>query len=270
MGKRFEGKVVWITGGGSGIGREMALEFAREGAAVAISGRRRDRLDEVVAELQALGAEALAVQADVVVEEDVARTVAAVVERFGKLDVAIANAGFSVAGPIERLTADDWRRQMDTNVVGVAMTAKYAAPELEKTRGRLAVMGSVAGTVSVAGTGPYSASKYAVRSVAQTLALELAPRGISVTLVQPGFVKSDIAKVDNQGRLRPERKDRRPAQLLWETDRAARAIVRAVYRRKLTYTFTAHGRVAAFLGTHMPGLVHFVLSRSGKTYKRGE
>lgn len=265
---KFEGSSVWITGGGSGIGREMALEFARQGASVAVSGRREDRLAEVVAEIEALGRSALAVPCDVTDEAAIEAAVAQVVDTFGKLDVAVANAGFGVAGRVEKLTAEDWRRQMDVNVVGTASTARHAAPELERTGGRLAIMGSVAGTISVAGTAAYSASKYAVRSLAQTLMLELEPRGVSVTLVQPGFVKSEIAQVDNRGRHRPDREDPRPAKLMWETDRAARVIVRAIHRRRREFTFTGHGRFFAFVGKHMPGIVHQVLLRTGRTYKR--
>ncbi len=268
MSKRFDNKVVWITGGGSGIGREMALEFARHGASVAVSGRRDDRLQEVVREVEALGGRALSVPCDVTVEAEVEAAVAKVVEKFWQLDVAVANAGFAVAGEISKLTAEDWRRQMDVNVVGAAMTAKYAAPELEKTGGRMAIIGSVAGNISVAGTGAYSASKYAARSLAETLGQELHGRGVSVTLVQPGFVKSEIAQVDNKGQHNPRRKDRRPSQLMWETDDAARVIVRAIHRRKRVFTFTAHGKLAVFLGTFTPGLVHFAITRSGKTYKR--
>lgn len=270
MSKRFENKVVWITGGGSGIGREMALEFAREGANVAVSGRREDRLEQVVREIEALGGRGLAVPCDVTVEAEVEAAVATIVETLWQLDVAVANAGFAVAGNVAKLTAEDWRRQMDVNVVGAAMTAKYATPELEKTGGRLALIGSVAGTISIAGTGAYSASKYAVRSLAETLGQELHARGVSVTLVQPGFVKSEIAQVDNKGQHNPRRKDRRPEKLMWETDDAARVIVRAIHRRKRVFTFTAHGKLAAFLGTVAPGLVHFAVTRTGKTYKRGE
>ncbi len=267
MAKRFEDKVVWITGGGSGIGRALAHEFASEGAVVAVSGRRADRLDEVVSELEAAGARALAVPCDVVDEDQVAAAVAKIIDELWQLDVAVANAGFAVAGRIEKLSAEDLRRQFDVNVVGAAMTAKHAAPELRKTRGRLALIGSVAGAISVAGTGAYSSSKYAVRSLAQTLALELHPE-VSVTLVQPGFVASDIARVDNAGRFDADRRDPRPAALMWKTDAAARVVVRAIHRRRREFTFTAHGKVAAFLGRHTPGLVHFVLSRSGRTYKR--
>jgi NAD(P)-dependent dehydrogenase (short-subunit alcohol dehydrogenase family) len=264
----FREKVVWITGGGSGIGHAMALEFARLGARVAVSGRRLDRLKAVAEELRELGADAIAIECDVTDEDAVEQAVAAVVDRFGSLDVAVANAGFAVAGRVAKLSAADWRRQLNVNVVGTALTAKHAAPELAKTHGRLAVMGSVAGTISVAGTGAYSASKYAVRSLAQTLALELHADGISVTLVQPGFVKSEIAQVSNEGVHNANRKDRRPARLMWESADAARVIVRAIHRRKREFTFTAHGKIAAFLGTHVPGLVHFALTRSGKSYTR--
>ncbi|MFT6396865.1 MAG: NADP-dependent 3-hydroxy acid dehydrogenase YdfG [Bradymonadia bacterium] len=246
----------------------MALEFARQGANVAVSGRRLDRLQVVADEVTATGREGMAIQCDVTDEAAVEAAVSSLIDRFGQLDVVVANAGFAVAGNVTKLSAEDWRRQFDVNVVGAALTAKYSAPELEKTNGRLALIGSVAGTISMAGTGAYSASKYAVRSLAQTLALELHSKGISVTLVQPGFVKSEIAQVSNEGVHNPNRKDRRPAKLMWEADDAARVIVRAVYRRKREFTFTAHGKLGAFLGTHMPGLVHFALTRSGKGYDR--
>lgn len=271
MGARFEDKVVWITGGGSGIGRELALEFARNGASVAVSGRREDRLEEVVSEVEALGRPAFAVACDVADEASVAAAVEAVVGRFGRLDVAVANAGFAVAGRIDKLDADDWRRQLDVNVVGVAMTARYCVPHLEATGGRLAIVGSISGVVSIANNGPYSASKFAVRSIAQTLSIELAPKGISVTLIQPGFVKSEIAQVDNEGRYNPERKDRRPANLMWETDRAARVMVRAIAARKREFTFTGHGKVVAFLAQHMPSAVNAALRRAAtkKARSRG-
>ena len=261
----FRDKVVWITGGGSGIGAELARQFAAQGARVAVSGRRTERLDEVAAEL---GGSGLAVQCDVTEETSIEAAVAAVVEHFGRLDVAIANAGFAVAGRIEKITAAEWRRQLDVNVVGAALTARHAIPHLVATKGRLAIIGSVAGVITVAGTGAYSTSKHAVVSLARTLALELHGDGVSVTLVQPGFVKSEIAQVNNAGVHNPNRKDRRPGWLMWETDDAARVIIRAIRKRRREFTFTTHGKLAVFLGRHFPGLVHFVLSRSGRTYKR--
>jgi NAD(P)-dependent dehydrogenase (short-subunit alcohol dehydrogenase family) len=182
--------------------------------------------------------------------------------RFGRLDVALANAGFSVPGRIEELTGDDWRRQLDTNVVGAALTARAAIGALERTRGRLALTGSVAGFVPAPSFGAYHASKYALRALGATLALELAPRGVSCTLLHPGFVVSEIAQVDGQGHFDPSRADKRPHRFMWPTDRAARVMVDAIYRRKREMVFTGHGRAAAWLGMHFPSLIHLVMSSS--------
>jgi NAD(P)-dependent dehydrogenase (short-subunit alcohol dehydrogenase family) len=255
---KFQDAVVWITGGGSGLGRAMALEFARQGAHVAVSGRRQELLDEVVEDVTRMGRKGLAVICDCTDEAAVERAVATVVEHFGKLDVAVANAGFSVAGSVASLSADDWRRQLDINVVGAALTARHAIPHLEKTRGRLALVGSVAGLVYFPGFAAYQASKAAVLALGRTLAMELAPKGVSCTVLQPGFVSTDIAKVDNQGRFDPNRRDPRPANLMWEAEPAARKMVRAIAARRVEFTFTGHGRLGAWLGRHLPWLVQWL------------
>ncbi len=259
----FEGKVVWITGGGSGIGRALAHEFARQGARVAVSGRRAERLEETVEQVDAIaGTEGagLAVVCDVTDEEQVVDAVATVVAHFGQLDVAIANAGFGVGGRVEELSADDWRRQLDVNVVGAAITARHALPELRKTAGRVVLMGSVSGTIANPGNAAYCASKYAVRAIGQSLAMELAGEDVSCTLIQPGFVSSEIGQVDNDGNYHDEWEDRRPQQLMWPAEKAAKTIVGAIAKRKREFTFTGHGKVAAFLGKHAPGLVHHAVS----------
>lgn len=264
MAKRFENKVVWVTGGGSGIGRALAMAFGDEGAAVAVSGRREDRLHEVVQELESRGAKGLAVRCDVADEASVAEAVQKVVRTLGGLDVAVANAGFSVAGRIEKLSAADWRRQLDVNVIGAAMTARYSIPHLRERKGRLVLIGSVSSMMSTPGLGAYTASKYAVRALGQTLAVELHGSGVSCTTIHPGFIESEIAQVDNQGRFDAGREDRRPKNLMWPADRAARVMVNAIAKRKREFTFTGHGKAGAFAGRHMPGLLHFGLTRSQK------
>lgn len=264
MAKRFENKVVWITGGGSGIGRALALAFADEGAAVAVSGRREERLHEVVQQLESRGVKGLAVRCDVADEASVAEAVQKVVRTLGGLDVAIANAGFSVAGRIEKLSAADWRRQLDVNVIGAAMTARYSIPHLRERKGRLVLIGSMSSMMSAPGLGAYSASKYAVRAIGQTLAVELHGSDVSCTTIHPGFIESEIAQVDNQGRFDAGREDRRPKNLMWPADRAARVMVYAIAKRKREFTFTGHGKAGAFAGRHMPGLIHFGLTRGKK------
>jgi short-subunit dehydrogenase len=184
-----------------------------------------------------------------------------VVTAFGRMDVAVANAGFAVAGRIEKLGADDWRRQLDTNVVGLAITARHAIPHLRKTGGRLALVGSVASMLSTPNVGAYAASKFAVRAIGQALAAELHGSGVSCTTLHPGFVESEIGHVDNHGVYREDFEDRRPRRLFWSSERAARVMVRAIERRKREYVFTGHGKIGGFVGRHMPGLVHFFVTR---------
>ena len=266
--QRFTDHVVWITGGGSGIGAALALEFARQGADVAVSGRRVDRLADTVARIEALGRRGLAVTCDVTDDADVARAVAEVVAALGRLDVVVANAGFGVAGKIEALPIEAWHRQFATNVCGVASTIRHALPHLRESRGRLALIASVAGLLPTPGNGAYAASKYAVRGLGQTLAIELAGSGVTCTLIHPGFVASEIAQVDNDGRHHPGRRDPRPAKLMWTAEDAARVCVRAIHRRAREYTFTVHGRIGGFLGRHLPGLVHFAMVRLGRRSRR--
>lgn len=254
--KKYQGKVAWITGGGSGIGEAIALELARQGARVAVSGRRIEKLEETVARIQAVGGKGLAVVCDVTDEQQIIDAVDQVVTEWGRLDVALANAGFGVGGPIEKLDADDWRRQFDTNVVGLAITVKHALPELKKVGGRVALMGSVAGTITAPGTIAYNASKFAVRGIGLTLAIELVGTGVSCTTIQPGFVESEIGQVDNQGQFRSDWKDTRPKMIMWSAERAAKVCVDAIWEREREFTFTGHGKLGAFLGKHTPGVVY--------------
>lgn len=263
----FAGQVVWITGGGSGIGEALALEFAFQGADVAISGRRADKLEAVAEKVRAKGRRALAVPCDVTEDASVIDAVERVVSEFGQLDVCVANAGFSVAGRFEQLTSEDWRRQLDVNVVGLATTLREALPHLRKSRGRAVLVASVASMIPSPGVSAYAASKYAVRAIGQTLAVELHGTGVSVTTLHPGFVESEIAQVDNQGVHDPARADKRPANLMWPADKAAKVCVRAIAARKREFVFTGHGKLGGFIGRHMPGFAHFVMTRGAAKKK---
>ncbi|MBX7192999.1 MAG: SDR family NAD(P)-dependent oxidoreductase [Sandaracinaceae bacterium] len=257
----LDGRVAWITGAGSGIGRALALELARRGAVIAVSGRRVANLEEVAKDIERVGGRALPVACDVTEEEDVARAVAQVVRELGQLDICVANAGFSVMGSIAKLSAEDWRRQLDTNVIGAVITAKHALPHLEKTKGRVAFVASVSAFVPAPGLGAYNASKAALRAIGLTLAAELHGTGVSATLLHPGFVESEIAQVDNKGHFDPARADKRPKNLMWKAEDAARVMADAIWARKRELVFTGHGKVGAFVGQHAPGLLHLALTR---------
>lgn len=259
----FQNQVIWITGASSGLGKYMAFEFAKNGGKLALSGRRIDKLEEVLQKVKALGGEGIIVPCDVLDESEIEIAVQKIISHFGRLDVAVANAGYGIFGKIEDLTAKEWRRQMDGNVTGLAMTAKSAIPHLKASKGRLVLIGSVAAYVPNPKTGAYGASKAAVRSIGQTLQLELKGTGVSCTVIHPGFVDSDITRVDNEGVFHPESQDPRPKNLMWPTDKAARVMVKAIGKRKKSFVFTGHGRFIAFIGQHFPKVGEWLIGKLG-------
>lgn len=264
----FHQSSVWITGASAGLGRELALAFAREGAHLTLSARRAERLEAVAREVELAGGEAHVSVLDVTDEDATRGVVEGILSREGRLDVAVANAGFAVVGPFAELDAAAWRRQLEVNVIGLTITARAALGALTLSGGRLALLGSVAGVLPGPGASPYSASKAAVRSIGQSLAIELHGSGVSTTTILPGFVESEIGRVDNGGRFDPTARDKRPARLLWPGDRAAKVMLEAIRRRRREFTFTAHGRLAGLLGRHAPWLLHHAACRLRRTKRR--
>jgi short-subunit dehydrogenase len=156
---------------------------------------------------------------------------------------------------------DVTRDQFETNVFGVLRTVMATREPLIAARGCLAIVGSVNGYVSFPGSSPYSMSKAAVHALAFTLWHELRPRGVGVTLVAPGFVKSEIRQIDNRGAHHPQARDHIPSWLSGSTEKTARQILRAVRKRRRVEVITGHARVAVFLQRHFhwlpPQLLYF-------------
>jgi short-subunit dehydrogenase len=253
--------VVLITGASSGIGAALARELAREGARLLLMARRRDRLEALRTELASSGAEVVVHVGDVTRRADLDAAVALAVERYGRLDVAIANAGFGVVGPIEKLGIEDYRRQFETNVFAAIETSKACLPELVKSRGRLVLIGSVAGYISTPNASPYAMSKFAIRAFAEALRPELAPRGVAVTLISPGFVESEIRQVDNRGGWHAQAKNPLPSWLPMPAEVAAKKIVAAVYRRRREAIITVHGKVLVWLSRFAPWVLRLAMRR---------
>ena len=262
--------VVLITGASTGIGAALAREWARRGACVALAARRVEKLELLAAEIAAEGGQAAVVTCDVTREGDPSRAVAEVVARWGRLDVVVANAGFGVAGRLEKLSVEDYRRQFETNVFGLLATAKAALPELARSRGRLALVGSVSGLIGTPATSAYTSSKFAVRGLALSLRPELAPLGVSVTHIAPGFVKSEIRFKDNREVLHEGARDPVPGWLVVPAEKAAREIVRAVDRRVKERVVTFHGKVFVFVDRFLPWLVDLLSGRFGGDRRRTE
>jgi short-subunit dehydrogenase len=261
---RFRDHAVLITGASSGIGAALARELAREGARLVLMARRRERLDALCAELAAAGALAIAHVGDVTKRVDLDAAVALAVERYGRLDMAVANAGFGVVGSLEKLDVEDYRRQFETNVFGVLETVKSCLSELRKARGRLVLIGSVAGHVSYPNGSPYSMSKFAIRALAGALEHELRPHGVAVTLVSPGFIASEIRQVDNRGVHHSHAKEPLPRWLVMPADVAARKIVSAAYRRRREAIVTVHGKLLVWLQRLAPWALRLAARRGAR------
>lgn len=256
--------VVWITGASSGIGKSMAFEWAKLGYKVALSARRKELLDEVATNIRQSGGEALVLPCDIMDETAIENTVQQIISTYGRLDVVMANAGFGIFGSLEKLKAKDWNRQLQGNVTGLALTVKYALPHLKKTNGRIGLVGSVGAYLPSPNLGAYGASKAAVNSIGLTLQVELMGTGVSCTTLHPGFVASEITRIDNNGVWHPELPDPRPANLIWPTDKAAKVMIKAILKRKRNYIFTTHGRIFVWIQRWFPGLMRFIISKSPK------
>lgn len=202
-------KVALVTGASQGLGRALAHAFAREGASVVVNSRSEKSLHPVAREIEASGAQALAVAADVSVGSDARRLIGAAVERFGRVDVLVNNAG--VLGPrvaIEEYPEEEWRRVIDANLTGPFLVAKVAIPVMPVGASIINVVSGV----SVEGRaewGAYSVSKFGVEGLTQILAAELEERGIRVNAVDPGGMRTEMRAAaypeeDPQTRITPE------------------------------------------------------------------
>jgi NAD(P)-dependent dehydrogenase (short-subunit alcohol dehydrogenase family) len=205
----LEGRVALVTGASQGLGRALAHAFAREGASVVVNSRSEESIRPVAEEIEASGAEVLTVAADVSEAADVERMIGATVERFGRIDVLVNNAG--VLGPrtsIETYPEDEWRRVIDANLTGLFLVTKAAIPHIPSGGSIINVVSGV----SVEGRaewGAYSVSKFGVEGLTQILAAELEGRGIRANAVDPGGMRTEMRAAaypeeDPMTRITPE------------------------------------------------------------------
>ena len=192
----LDGQTALVTGGGRGIGRAIALALGEAGAEVVVNySSSASAADDVVATITAAGGKAYALQANVSIEEEVDSLIKTVLERSGRLDVLVNNAGITRDGLLMRMKTSDWQSVIDLNLSGVFLcTRAVARPMLKQKSGRIINITSVVGLMGNAGQANYAAAKAGVIGLTRSTAKELASRGITVNAVAPGFIATDMTK----------------------------------------------------------------------------
>jgi NADP-dependent 3-hydroxy acid dehydrogenase YdfG len=225
----LSGRVALVTGASSGIGEATAIALADAGAAVAVGARRRDRLDALAAKLRDGGARILQLDLDVTDEQQCRAAVARTREELGGLDVLVNNAGVMLLGTIVGADTEDWRRMINTNVLGL-MYMTHAAIDgmVEQGSGDIVNISSVAGRQARKGAGVYNASKWAVNAFSESLRQEVTTRGVRVSLVEPGAVATELSSHITQAEAREASRKMAESMRTLHSEDIARAILYVV------------------------------------------
>jgi NAD(P)-dependent dehydrogenase (short-subunit alcohol dehydrogenase family) len=253
---------VALTGASSGIGWECALAFAREGARLAACARRRERLDSLAEAVRGLGAECLVMEVDVAEREQVRRFVEGTIERYGRLDVLVNNAGYGVRGRVEVTSAEAFERVMKVNYLGSVYACQFAVPVMRRQgAGVIINVSSIVGHRSLPTGAAYGASKAAQVSLTESLRVELRGSGVHACSVHPIGTATEFAAVAEGESGRPGQGPMGPQQSALEV---ARAIVRCARRpRPEVYPYPP-SRVGVWLNALAPGLVDWVVARAAR------
>jgi dehydrogenase/reductase SDR family member 7B len=258
----MEDKVVIITGGSSGIGKAMAFVFGNAGAKIVISARHPEPLTKVGNELTLLGIENLTVIADVSIEKDTQNLIESTIEKYGKIDILINNAGITMRSLFDDLEdIDVIKKVMDVNFYGTVYATKLALPYIKKTKGSIVGISSIAGYRGLPVRTGYSASKFAVNGFLEALRTELLKTDVHILTACPGFTASNIrfSALDGAGNetgetVRDEEKMMSPEEVAYE-------ILNAVKKRKRELILTSRGRWTVFLNKWLPGFTDKIVYR---------
>jgi NADP-dependent 3-hydroxy acid dehydrogenase YdfG len=196
---RLVGCTALVTGASSGIGEASALALAEQGARVAVVARRKDRLEELVDRIRAAGGEALAIEADVTDEASAVGAVDQTVERFGRLDILLNNAGVMLLGPSTEASTADWKRMVDLNIMGLLYCTHAALPHLLRAAEQdprqvadLVNVSSIGGRTTRPGSQVYNATKWGVVGLSESMRQELAAKHVRVSVIEPGAVRTEL------------------------------------------------------------------------------
>jgi NAD(P)-dependent dehydrogenase (short-subunit alcohol dehydrogenase family) len=252
----FTDNVIIITGASEGIGLALSLAFAGAGAKLVLAARDAGRLNEAAGRCRSLGAEVLAVPTDVTRDDDCRALVEAAIERFGRLDTLIANAGRTMWARFEDIEDPAILRDlMAVNYFGAVYCTRHALPWLRKTGGRIVAIASVAGLTGVPARSGYCASKHAMIGFFDSLRIELADSGVSVTVIAPDFVVSQMHRRAVDGKGRPLGETPMQEDRIMSAEECAALILKATERRQRLLVTSGRGRLGRWLKLVAPAAV---------------
>lgn len=252
----MKNKVVIVTGASSGIGEALVYEYAKRGAKIVMAARSFAKLETIRKDLEKQNIECLAVATDVSVEKDCENLIKLTVEKFGKIDILINNAGISMRALFKDLELDVLRKVMDVNFWGTVYCSKYAIPYLLQQKGSLVGVISIAGYVGLPARTGYSASKFAVRGFLDTIRVENLKEGLHVLVAAPGFTASNIRNgaLTKDGSIQGD--SPRDEGKMMSSEEVAQRIIKAIDKRKASLILTfIEGKFAVFLGKTLPRLL---------------
>jgi len=252
----FQEKVILVTGASSGIGKALCLELAIERPRLVLAARDEAGLEQVAKACREKGAETLVVPTDVASEEACRNLVERAAERFGGIDVLVNNAGMTMWSPFEELQdLSLYDRLMRVNFLGSVYPTYYALPYLKRSRGRIVVVSSVAGLTGVPARTGYSATKHALFGFFDSLRIELADTGVSVTMIAPDFVLSEIHRRAIGPDGRPLGQSPMQESKIMSAEQCAAMIVRAMRKRQRLLITSLRGRLGRWVRLLAPGLI---------------
>jgi short-subunit dehydrogenase len=259
----FAGKTVLITGASAGIGRSLALQLAQQQAQLALSGRDQEHLAQVARDCTARGAPTLSLAADVSVREDCTRLVAQTVARFGRIDVLVNNAGFTMWSRLDTVTdLAVYAQLLAVNYLGAVHTTAAALPHLKASRGLIVAVASLAGLTGVPERTGYAASKHAMVGFFESLRIELAGSGVDVTIIAPDFVVTQLHRRAIGPNGAPLGLSPMQESHLMSADECARLMVQAMATRQRLLITSRRGRLVRFARLIVPQLVDRLAARA--------
>ena len=258
---KMKDKVVIITGGTSGIGRACAFVFGQAGARVVITGRDAQKLHDTAQELTQRGIAHLALQNDVSQAAEAEKLVNATIQKFGRLDILINNAGLSMRALFQDLELAVIRQVMDVNFYGTVYVTKYALPYILESKGSVIGISSVAGYRGLPGRTGYSASKFAMQGFLEALRTEVMHQGVHVLVACPGFTASNIRRTALNAQGNTQGESPRAEKNMMSANEVATRILKATQARQREVIMTTQGKFTVFLNKWLPGLTDKLVYR---------